>query len=123
MTCLVTSDVSLLPPGRRLLLPDADATADNEGFDIPDGQTLLSRLQWEDSPDVSPTDSASSKAGEREEQCALPHPTANQVNAFPVFPRQAPTTWIPGGRRRRREWRSVWAPVQGAVELRWWVEL
>ncbi|XP_075894588.1 ataxin-7-like protein 3 isoform X1 [Nelusetta ayraudi] len=44
------------------LLPDADPAVDNEGFDIPDGQTLLSRLQWEDSPDVSPTDSASSKA-------------------------------------------------------------
>ncbi|XP_075894589.1 ataxin-7-like protein 3 isoform X2 [Nelusetta ayraudi] len=46
----------------RPLLPDADPAVDNEGFDIPDGQTLLSRLQWEDSPDVSPTDSASSKA-------------------------------------------------------------
>lgn len=41
-------------------LPDAEVGGD--GFDIPNGQTLLSRLQWEDFPDVSPTDSASSKA-------------------------------------------------------------
>uniref|UniRef100_A0A3Q1FHJ7 Ataxin-7-like protein 3 n=1 Tax=Acanthochromis polyacanthus TaxID=80966 RepID=A0A3Q1FHJ7_9TELE len=43
-------------------LPDADPVVENDGFDIPDGQTLMSRLQWEDSPDISPTDSASSKA-------------------------------------------------------------
>uniref|UniRef100_A0A3B3Z016 Ataxin-7-like protein 3 n=1 Tax=Poecilia mexicana TaxID=48701 RepID=A0A3B3Z016_9TELE len=41
-------------------LPDADVEGDS--FDIPNGQALLSRLQWEDFPDVSPTDSASSKA-------------------------------------------------------------
>ncbi|CAG5897330.1 unnamed protein product, partial [Menidia menidia] len=43
-------------------LPDADPVAESDSFDIPDGQTLRSRLQWEDSPDISPTDSASSKA-------------------------------------------------------------
>ncbi|XP_019118442.2 ataxin-7-like protein 3 isoform X1 [Larimichthys crocea] len=43
-------------------LPDADAAVENDSFDIPDGQTLMSRLQWEDSPDISPADSASSKA-------------------------------------------------------------
>ncbi|KAF3846076.1 hypothetical protein F7725_003154 [Dissostichus mawsoni] len=43
-------------------LPDPDAVVESESFDIPDGQTLMSRLQWEDSPDISPTDSASSKA-------------------------------------------------------------
>ncbi|KAF3699866.1 Nucleolar transcription factor 1 Upstream-binding factor 1 [Channa argus] len=46
----------------KTLLPDADAVVENDSFDIPDGQTLMSRLQWEDSPDISPTDSASSKA-------------------------------------------------------------
>ncbi|KAM9392260.1 ataxin-7-like protein 3 isoform 2-T2 [Pholidichthys leucotaenia] len=46
----------------RPALPSADAVVENDGFDIPDGQTLMSRLQWEDSPDISPTDSASSKA-------------------------------------------------------------
>ncbi|XP_075310829.1 ataxin-7-like protein 3 isoform X2 [Odontesthes bonariensis] len=43
-------------------LPDADPVVESDSFDIPDGQTLRSRLQWEDSPDISPTDSASSKA-------------------------------------------------------------
>ncbi|XP_053708452.1 ataxin-7-like protein 3 isoform X3 [Synchiropus splendidus] len=42
-------------------LPDPVSAPDSDGFDIPDGQILMSRLQWEDSPDVSPTDSASSK--------------------------------------------------------------
>lgn len=53
---------SVLVPRDRPLLPDSDAAGDNDSFDIPDGQTLLSRLQWEDSPDISPSDSASSKA-------------------------------------------------------------
>uniref|UniRef100_A0A3B5BDP8 Ataxin-7-like protein 3 n=1 Tax=Stegastes partitus TaxID=144197 RepID=A0A3B5BDP8_9TELE len=53
--------VFLLGPSAPAL-PDADAVVENDGFDIPDGQTLMSRLQWEDSPDISPTDSASSKA-------------------------------------------------------------
>uniref|UniRef100_A0A3Q3JDJ2 Ataxin-7-like protein 3 n=1 Tax=Monopterus albus TaxID=43700 RepID=A0A3Q3JDJ2_MONAL len=52
--------VFLLGPSAPLL-PSADTAVDNDSFDIPDGQTLLSRLQWEDSPDISPTDSASSK--------------------------------------------------------------
>jgi len=46
----------------RPLLPDPDPVVEGDSFDIPDGQTLRSRLQWEDSPDISPTDSASSKA-------------------------------------------------------------
>ncbi|KAK7940608.1 hypothetical protein WMY93_003934 [Mugilogobius chulae] len=46
-------------------LPDADPVTESDSFDIPDGQSLMSRLQWEDSPDVSPTDSASSKANSR----------------------------------------------------------
>lgn len=53
---------SVLVPRDRPLLPDGDAAGDNDGFDIPDGQTLMSRLQWEDSSDISPSDSASSKA-------------------------------------------------------------
>lgn len=53
---------SVLVPRDRPLLPDGDAAGDNDSFDIPDGQTLMSRLQWEDSPDISPSDSASSKA-------------------------------------------------------------
>lgn len=44
------------------MLPSADAAVDSDNFDIPDGQSLMSRLQWEDSSDISPTDSSSSKA-------------------------------------------------------------
>ncbi|XP_026180686.1 ataxin-7-like protein 3 isoform X2 [Mastacembelus armatus] len=46
----------------RSLLPSADAAVENDSFDIPDGQSLMSRLQWDDTSDISPTDSASSKA-------------------------------------------------------------
>ncbi|XP_071768674.1 ataxin-7-like protein 3 isoform X2 [Centroberyx gerrardi] len=46
----------------RPSLPDANAVVESDSYDIPDGQALMSRLQWEDSPDISPTDSASSKA-------------------------------------------------------------
>ncbi|XP_020560757.1 ataxin-7-like protein 3 isoform X4 [Oryzias latipes] len=46
----------------RPVLPEADSVAGPESFDIPDGQALMSRLQWEDSPEISPSDSASSKA-------------------------------------------------------------
>nr|XP_057905443.1 ataxin-7-like protein 3 isoform X2 [Doryrhamphus excisus] len=47
----------------RSCLPDADTAMESETFDLPDsGQSLISRLQWEDSPDISPTDSASSRA-------------------------------------------------------------
>lgn len=95
---------------------------DNEGFDIPDGQTLLSRLQWEDSPDVSPTDSASSKASEEVERCALTPPLATELDAFPVFHSQAPTTWIPGGPRRRREHLLAWARALEVEAVRWWAE-
>ncbi|XP_069021307.1 ataxin-7-like protein 3 isoform X2 [Embiotoca jacksoni] len=51
--------VFLLGPSAPAL---PDAVVESEGFDISDGQTLMSRLQWEDSPDISPADSASSKA-------------------------------------------------------------
>lgn len=43
------------------MLPSADAALESDSFDIPDSQSLMSRLQWEDSLDISPTDSSSSK--------------------------------------------------------------
>ncbi|KAM9784314.1 ataxin-7-like protein 3 isoform X2 [Syngnathus typhle] len=57
----------------RSSLPDPDATAESDGFELQgDGgggggggggaHNLISRLQWEDSPEISPTDSASSRA-------------------------------------------------------------
>ncbi|XP_061837295.1 ataxin-7-like protein 3 isoform X2 [Nerophis lumbriciformis] len=52
--------VFLLGPSASSL---PDATVESETFDLPDSsQSLISRLQWEDSPDTSPTDSASSRA-------------------------------------------------------------
>ncbi|KAM4536113.1 ataxin-7-like protein 3 [Fundulus diaphanus] len=42
--------------------PSVPTLPDVDGFDVPDSQAVLSRLQWEDSPDISPADSASSKA-------------------------------------------------------------
>ncbi|XP_051905448.1 ataxin-7-like protein 3 isoform X2 [Hippocampus zosterae] len=50
----------------RSSLPDADASVEGDMFELQgDGsgaQSLISRLQWEDSPEISPTDSASSRA-------------------------------------------------------------
>ncbi|XP_077590115.1 ataxin-7-like protein 3 isoform X2 [Stigmatopora nigra] len=50
----------------RSSLPDADAMVESGTFDLQGdaggSQNLISRLQWEDSPEVSPTDSASSRA-------------------------------------------------------------
>ncbi|XP_037112043.1 ataxin-7-like protein 3 isoform X1 [Syngnathus acus] len=65
--------VFLLGPSASSL-PDPDATAESDGFELQgDGggggggggggaHNLISRLQWEDSPEISPTDSASSRA-------------------------------------------------------------
>ena len=43
-------------------MPAADAVVESESYDIPDGQALVSRLHWDVSLDISPSDSASSKA-------------------------------------------------------------
>lgn len=69
------------------MLPSADAAVESDGFDLSDGQTLMSRLQWEDSPDISPTDSSSSKASKessgRLRQTRLDH-VNRWIDAFPV---------------------------------------
>ncbi|KAK1799361.1 hypothetical protein P4O66_007603 [Electrophorus voltai] len=46
----------------RSSLPDPESLLDNDGYDISDGGLLMSRLQWDGSSDISPSDSASSKA-------------------------------------------------------------
>ncbi|XP_042583403.1 ataxin-7-like protein 3 isoform X3 [Cyprinus carpio] len=46
----------------RSALPDSDTMLENDGYDAPDGQLIMSRLQWDGSSDISPSDSASSKA-------------------------------------------------------------
>ncbi|XP_046894578.1 ataxin-7-like protein 3 isoform X2 [Hypomesus transpacificus] len=53
--------VFLLGPSASSL-PDADSVVESDGYDASDGQGLMSRLQWDGSSDISPTDSASSKA-------------------------------------------------------------
>ncbi|XP_071241547.1 ataxin-7-like protein 3 isoform X3 [Salvelinus alpinus] len=46
----------------RSSLPDADTMVESDCYDASDGQVLMSRLQWDGSSDISPSDSASSKA-------------------------------------------------------------
>ncbi|XP_050962459.1 ataxin-7-like protein 3 isoform X1 [Labeo rohita] len=53
--------VFLLGPSASTL-PDSDTVLENDGYDAPDGQLIMSRLQWDGSSDISPSDSASSKA-------------------------------------------------------------
>ncbi|XP_026853795.1 ataxin-7-like protein 3 isoform X2 [Electrophorus electricus] len=53
--------VFLLGPSASSL-PDPESLLDNDGYDISDGGLLMSRLQWDGSSDISPSDSASSKA-------------------------------------------------------------
>ncbi|KAF5903787.1 nucleolar transcription factor 1, partial [Clarias magur] len=53
--------VFLLGPSASTL-PDPESVLDNDGYDTPDGQLIMSRLQWDGSSDISPSDSASSKA-------------------------------------------------------------
>lgn len=45
-------------------LPESEAGADADGFDVAESQALMSRLQWDGASDISPSDSASSKASE-----------------------------------------------------------
>ncbi|GAA6104158.1 ataxin-7-like protein 3 isoform X1 [Tachysurus ichikawai] len=53
--------VFLLGPSASTL-PDPESVLENDGYDTPDGQLIMSRLQWDGSSDISPSDSASSKA-------------------------------------------------------------
>uniref|UniRef100_A0A3P9KNU9 Ataxin-7-like protein 3 n=1 Tax=Oryzias latipes TaxID=8090 RepID=A0A3P9KNU9_ORYLA len=73
--------VFLLGPSAPVL-PEADSVAGPESFDIPDGQALMSRLQWEDSPEISPSDSASSKASE--EKSGSPFPIKLRMDKEPI---------------------------------------
>ncbi|XP_045570233.1 ataxin-7-like protein 3 isoform X1 [Salmo salar] len=53
--------VFLLGPSASSL-PDADTMVESDCYDASDGQVLMSRLQWDGSSDISPSDSGSSKA-------------------------------------------------------------
>ncbi|NWQ61608.1 AT7L3 protein, partial [Neopipo cinnamomea] len=54
--------VYLLGPSASL--PEAEAGVENDSFEVAESQALMSRLQWDGSSDISPSDSASSKASE-----------------------------------------------------------
>ncbi|NXI25337.1 AT7L3 protein, partial [Sterrhoptilus dennistouni] len=54
--------VYLLGPSASL--PEAEGSVDNDSFEVAESQALMSRLQWDGSSDISPSDSASSKASE-----------------------------------------------------------
>ena len=51
-------------PSVRRSLPEAEGSVDNDSFEVAESQALMSRLQWDGSSDISPSDSASSKASE-----------------------------------------------------------
>nr|XP_025961897.1 ataxin-7-like protein 3 isoform X1 [Dromaius novaehollandiae] len=52
--------VYLLGPSASL--PEAEGSVENDSFDVAESQAIMSRLQWDGSSDISPSDSASSKA-------------------------------------------------------------
>ncbi|NXV82394.1 AT7L3 protein, partial [Atlantisia rogersi] len=54
--------VYLLGPSAPL--PEAEGSVENDSFEVAESQALMSRLQWDGSSDISPSDSASSKASE-----------------------------------------------------------
>ncbi|NXT57970.1 AT7L3 protein, partial [Pluvianellus socialis] len=54
--------VYLLGPSASL--PEAEGSVENDGFEVVESQAIMSRLQWDGSSDISPSDSASSKASE-----------------------------------------------------------
>ncbi|XP_016368310.1 ataxin-7-like protein 3 isoform X2 [Sinocyclocheilus rhinocerous] len=56
----------------RSTLPDSDTMLENDGYDAPDGQLIMSRLQWDGSSDISPSDSASSKASTNNSESKRP---------------------------------------------------
>ncbi|NXG40312.1 AT7L3 protein, partial [Dromaius novaehollandiae] len=54
--------VYLLGPSASL--PEAEGSVENDSFDVAESQAIMSRLQWDGSSDISPSDSASSKASD-----------------------------------------------------------
>ncbi|NXL54895.1 AT7L3 protein, partial [Podilymbus podiceps] len=54
--------VYLLGPSASL--PEAEGSVENDSFEVAESQAIMSRLQWDGSSDISPSDSASSKASD-----------------------------------------------------------
>ncbi|NXO74322.1 AT7L3 protein, partial [Phainopepla nitens] len=67
--------VYLLGPSASL--PEAEGSVENDSFEVAESQALMSRLQWDGSSDISPSDSASSKASESPFLPSLPSPGTN----------------------------------------------
>ncbi|XP_056095801.1 ataxin-7-like protein 3 isoform X1 [Rhinichthys klamathensis goyatoka] len=63
--------VFLLGPSASTL-PNSDSMLENDSYDAPDGQLIMSRLQWDGSSDISPSDSASSKASTNNSESKRP---------------------------------------------------
>lgn len=55
-----------LAPSLSRVLPEVESSLDNDSFDMTDSQALISRLQWDGSSDLSPSDSGSSKTSENQ---------------------------------------------------------
>lgn len=53
-------------PTLHSVLPEVDSALDTDSFDMADSQALLSRLQWDGSSDLSPSDSGSSKTSDNQ---------------------------------------------------------
>uniref|UniRef100_A0A8C2GMU4 Ataxin-7-like protein 3 n=1 Tax=Cyprinus carpio TaxID=7962 RepID=A0A8C2GMU4_CYPCA len=68
--------VFLLGPSASML-PDSETMLENDGYDAPDGQLIMSRLQWDGSSDISPSDSASSKASTNNSESKRPKKKKN----------------------------------------------
>ncbi|XP_006895729.1 PREDICTED: ataxin-7-like protein 3-like [Elephantulus edwardii] len=52
--------------GPSAVHPEVESSLDNDSFDMTDSQALISRLQWDGSSDLSPSDSGSSKTSENQ---------------------------------------------------------
>lgn len=52
-------------------LPETESSVENDSFDVAESQALMSRLQWDGSSDISPSDSASSKASKNVYDCLM----------------------------------------------------
>ncbi|KPP71371.1 ataxin-7-like protein 3-like, partial [Scleropages formosus] len=66
-----TVRVFLLGPS-ALTLPEGDAVVENGSYETSDGPVLVSRLQWDGSSDISPSDSGSSKASTNNSETKKP---------------------------------------------------
>lgn len=79
-------------------LPEAEGSVENDSFEVAESQAIMSRLQWDGSSDISPSDSASSKAsecwgwggGEGKSSCADP-PAGEKLGVPGVSPAQEGT--------------------------------